>query len=203
MTPETTAELPVGLESALENYALGFLRQGRKEWDEPHSRAVVYYAGEIAKAEGLDSLVLVTAAWLHDIGYYGMFKQGESEQYDNVMDRKKAHMVNGARLAADFLRRPEIQIFYTPEQMEYIVYLVSVHDKIEELQDLEEIALMEADTLGAIDIDRVKPTFDKENAEKYINNDLTLRRFPRFLTVTGIKLFNQLFPKFEAYFKQS
>jgi len=117
------------------------------------------------------------------------------------MDRKTAHMFEGARLAVEFLKRPEIQPFYTLEQIDRIVHLVLVHDKIEELQDLEEIALMEADTLGAIDIDRVKPTFDKENAEKYINNDLTLRRFPRFLTGTGIKFFNQLSPKFEAYFK--
>lgn len=80
MSAERVSEIPQDLETALENYALGFLRQGRQEWDEPHTRAVVYYAGEIAKAEGLDALVLVTAAWLHDIGYYGMFKQDESKQ---------------------------------------------------------------------------------------------------------------------------
>ena len=201
MTPERTAELPVGLESALENYALGFLRQGRQEWDEPHTRAVVYYAKEIAKAEGLNALVLISAAWLHDIGYYGMFEQDESRRYDSVMDRKTAHMVNGARLAEEFLSKPEIKPFYTPEQIEMIVHLVAVHDNIEELWGLEDIALMEADTLGAIDVARVKPTFDKENARKYINNDLTLRRYSRFLTTTGVNLFNQLFPKFEAYFK--
>src|SRR3990167_7642145 len=121
MAPERNLEIPQSLESALESYALGFLRQGRKEWDEPHTRAVVYYAGEIAKAEGLDALVLVTAAWLHDIGYYGMFKQDESRQYDTVMDRKTAHMVNGARLAEEFLKRPDIQPFYTPGQIEMII----------------------------------------------------------------------------------
>lgn len=201
MTSERTTELPFGLKSALESYALGFLRQGRQEWDEPHSRAVVYYAAEIAKAEGLDSLVLVSAAWLHDIGYFGLFREGESEKYDQVMDRKTAHMFEGARLAVEFLKRPEIQSFYTLEQIDRIVHLVLVHDKIEELGEIDEIALMEADTLGAIDVERVKPTFDKENAEKYINNDLTLRRLPRFQTSTGIKFFSRLFPKFEVYFK--
>ena len=201
MSPETTAELPADLKSALESYALGFLRQGRQEWDEPHTRAVVYYAEEIARKEGLDTLVLVSAAWLHDIGYFGMFKEGESEQYEQVMDRKKAHMEVGAKMAEDFLKRPEIQSFYTPEQRDRVVHLVSVHDKIEELREIDEIALMEADTLGAIDTERVKPTFDKENARKYIENDLTLRRYGRFLTITGVNLFNQLFPKFEAYFK--
>lgn len=203
MVAERRGELPIELKSALENYAISFLRQGRQEWDEPHSRAVVHYAGEIAKAEGLDSLVLVSAAWLHDIDYYRMLKEGESEQYEEVMDRKKAHMVNGARMAEDFLNRPEIQPFYTPEQRERVVHLVSVHDKIEELREIDEIALMEADTLGAIDVARVKPTFDKVNVRKYIENDLTLRRYGRFLTTTGVNLFNQLFPKFEAYFKRT
>jgi putative nucleotidyltransferase with HDIG domain len=201
MTLERTAEPPVDLRLALENYALGFLRQGR-EWDEPHTRAVVHYAGEIAKAEGLDILVLVSAAWLHDIGYYRMFEEGESRQYEQVMDRKKTHMVNGAKMAADFLNRSEIQPFYTPEQRERVVHLVSVHDNIEELREIDEIAFMEADTLGAIDTERVKPTFDKENAWKYVENDLMLRRYPRFLTKTGVALFNQIFSKFEAYFNR-
>lgn len=201
MSPERTTELPVELTQALENYALSFLRQGRREWDEPHTRAVVYYAELIAKKEGLDILVLVSAAWLHDIGYFGLFKPGESEKYEEVMDRKKAHMVEGAKMAAEFLNRPEIQGFYTPQQRERIVHLVRIHDKLEAQREVDEFALMEADTLGAIDITRVKPTFDKEDARKYIVKDLTLRRYGKFVTMTGVNLFNELLPKFEAYFK--
>lgn len=201
MIAEREKEIPQDLRTTLENYALGFLRQGRKDWDEPHTRAVVYYAELIARKEGLDVLVLVSAAWLHDIGYYGQFKPGESEQFGEVMDRKKAHMVEGAKMAEDFLKRPEIQPFYTQEQRDRVVHLVSVHDKIEELREIDEIALMEADTLGAIDIERVKPTFNKEDGRKYIAYELTIRRFGALLTKTGVELYYKLFPKFDAYFK--
>lgn len=193
--------IPEALNTQLEQYALQFLRQGRVEWDEPHTRAVVYYAGLIARNEGLDPLVQTTTAWLHDIGYFGLFKGNESKQYDEVKDRKEAHMIVGAKMANEFLERPEIKIFYTPEQRKRVVHLVSVHDKMEDLKDLDEIAFMEADTLGAIDINRVATSYDKESAFKYINEGLTVRRYPRFRTATGKKLFGELIGPFVDQFK--
>lgn len=101
---------PQELDKQIENFALQFLTKGRKEWDEPHTRAVVFYAEEIAKANGLDVLVVKTAAWLHDIGYFALFEDSDSKNYDSVMDKKAMHMINGARLAGEFLSRPEIGI---------------------------------------------------------------------------------------------
>lgn len=155
MAPENKSNISLELETKIEKYALSFLCQGRKEWDEPHTKAVVYYATEIANSSGLNVLVLKTAAWLHDIGYHSLFEGDESKQFSQVMDRKAKHMANGAKLAELFLEKPEIKTFYTKEQTERIIHLVSVHDLVEELKDDDEIALMEADTLGAIDIDRV------------------------------------------------
>lgn len=191
---------PQELEREIENFALQFLRKGRVEWDEPHTRAVVYYAGEIAKSEGLDGLVLMTTAWMHDIGYYALFESDDSKNYDSVMDKKAAHMVNGARLAGEFLARPEIGIHFSEEQKERIVHLVSVHDKIEDLTGDDEIALMEADTLGAIDISRVATTFNKESAMKYIEKDLMGRRYLKFKTEIGKKYFAELLGSFKAQF---
>jgi len=198
MSPEKRLP-PVILMNLLESYANKFLSKGR-EWDVPHTKAVVHYAGRIAESEGLDVLVLVTTAWLHDTGYYALFEGDQSRQYEAVMDRKTAHMLNGARLAREFLEQPHIKDFYIEEQIERIVHLVSIHDKVEELSTKEEIAFMEADTLGAIDVSRVTPTFDRVNAAKYTNNDLLGRRFPKFKTSTGIGLFQELLPKFIAYF---
>ncbi|MEK7524874.1 MAG: HD domain-containing protein [Patescibacteria group bacterium] len=110
----------------IESYALQFLKKGREDWDVPHTRAVVFYAERLAKAADLDVLVLVTTAWLHDVGYFGLFGDGDSSQLT---------------------------------QVEQIVHLVSVHDNLKELQTLEEFVFMEADTLGAIDLARVVPTF--------------------------------------------
>lgn len=166
------------LEEAVESFALQFLSKGREGWDEPHTRAVVYYATKIAEANGLDVSVLKTAAWLHDVGYYALFEDSSSKNYDSVMDKKAAHMVNGARLAEEFLSKPEVKDFYTEAQKARVIHLVGVHDKIEELKDDDEIALMEADTLGAIDISKVATTFNKESAMKYIEKDLMGRRVP-------------------------
>jgi len=200
MTAESNLGIPQDLEIKIEEFALSFLRQGRKEWDEPHTRAVVFYSGEIAKSESLDVLVLKTAAQLHDIGYFGLFNGDESKNLGQVMDRKTMHMVNGAKLAKEFLDKPEISGYYTEDQKEEIIHLVSVHDKIEELSTRNELVLMEADTLGAIDIDKVATTFGKEDGRKYTEGELLRRRYPKFVTETGIQFFNKLFPTFAKQF---
>lgn len=180
-------------------YALEFLLKGRQEWDIPHTKAVVFYAEEIAIANGLDVQVIKTAAWLHDIGYYALFQGSDSASYENVMDKKAAYMVNGARLAKEFLNLPEVSEYYSDEQKERIIRLVGIHDKIEDLTTDEEIVLMEADTLGAIDVSRVTPTFDKEGAEKYLKG-LFARRLPKFKTEIGKKYFSELIGPFHAHF---
>jgi len=201
MGREIYFDVPQELDLKIEEYALGFLRQGRKEWDEPHMRSVTFYVTEIARREVLDVLVMRTTGRLHDIGYFGLFENADSKSYGNVMDKKALHMINGAGLTKEFLERPEIKPFYTQEQIDRVVHLVSVHDKIEELKDEDEIAFMEADTLGAIDISRVKTTFNKEDGIRYIVNDIIIRRFPRFRTETGKKYLQELLPKFAAQFK--
>ena len=60
---------------------------------------------------------------------------------------------------------------------------------------------MEADTLGAIDIDRVKPSFNRENGIAYIEDHLLGRRLPRFRTRTGLILAKTLVPRFINYFQ--
>jgi putative nucleotidyltransferase with HDIG domain len=194
--------LPADLANELESYAVGFLSKGR-EWDVPHTKAVVYYAEQIAGSENLDLLVIVTAAWLHDIGYSSLFEGSDSKKFEQVMNKKAAHMVNGEKMAREFLAQPHIKSFYKKEQIERIVHLVSVHDKIDELKDKDEIALMEADTLGALDASRVTPTFNRKDAAKYINEDVLGRRFPKFQTQLGIRLFQEVLPRFMSYFEKN
>ncbi len=200
MTPERFVEIPQALQMLVENFALGYLQKGRKDWDEPHTRAVVEYAVDLGKKNKLDVLVLFTAAWVHDIGYNALFEDGESKEYDKVMDKKALHMVNGALLAKEFFENPRVKGWYTPEQEKRIVHLVGVHDKVEELKDLDEVVLMEADTLGAIDISKVASTFDRLSAEKYIEKDLLGRRFPKFVTKEGKAHFERLLTPFRAQY---
>lgn len=204
MTAENKPDIPQELEAKIEEFAKKFWVDGRKDWDEPHSKAVAYYAGEIARAEGLDVLVLETVGKLHDIGYSKLFKGDDSQKFDKIMftESRALHMVRGALAVKTFLESPEIAGYYTKEQKEEIVHLISVHDNIEELETPNEIALMEADTLGAIDIKRVKTTFNKEDAMKYVKTELLGRRIPRFKTQSGIDFSNVLIPDFLAQFVQ-
>ena len=181
-----------------EAYALGFLRQGRAGWDEPHTRAVVHYAGALARAAGVDLLVAVTVGWLHDIGYAGLFAAADSSRHAVVRSRKALHMERGAALARAFVDRPDVAPFYTPAQRDRIVHLVSVHDKVELLSAPDEIAFMEADTLGALDIRRVTPTYDYENGLRYLEG-VRRWRAPYFATPLGKQYLAELLPAFAAH----
>jgi len=179
-----------------EGYAMQFLEKGRIGWDVPHTRAVVHYAKLITRSVNADLMVIPTAAWLHDIGYYGLFK-GDSGKYEVVQDRKARHMIVGAEMAREFVDGEEVMGILTPRQRDRVVELVSVHDRVEELDDdLDKRILMEADTLGAIDVRRVRPTFDKEGRARYVEIDLNTRRGPRFRTSLGKELLAELIPKF-------
>jgi putative nucleotidyltransferase with HDIG domain len=181
-----------------EAYALDFLRQGRAGWDEPHTRAVVHYAEALARPAGVDVLVAVTVGWLHDIGYAGLFAEADSSRHAVVRSRKALHMERGAALARAFVDRPDVAPFYTPAQRDRIVHLVSVHDKVELLSAPDEIAFMEADTLGALDIGRVTPTYDYENGRRYLEG-VRRWRAPYFATPLGKHYLAELLPAFAAH----
>jgi putative nucleotidyltransferase with HDIG domain len=193
--------LPAEPQRLAEAYAVGFLRQGRRGWDEPHTRAVVYYPAALATAAGAvpaDALVAVTVAWLHDIGYAGLFADEDSTRHAVVKSRKAQHMERGAALAREFVERPDVAAFYTPAQRDRIVHLVGVHDKIEALSAPDEIVFMEADTLGALDTRRVTPTYDYESGLRYLEG-VRRRRAPRFATPLGKQYLAELLPAFAAY----
>lgn len=185
----------------IEEFALQFLKQGRENWDVPHTRAVVYYAERLAVDAHLDVLVLTTTAWLHDIGYYGLFQEGKSSSLLEVKDKKVAHMEVGAKMAREFLENKNIKQNYTPEQIERVVHLVLVHDKIAKLKETDELIFMEADTLGSIDLSRVTPTFEKMDGLRYVEALKTIRA-PKFVSKMGKRYLFNLLPKFEKYFIQ-
>lgn len=107
-------------------------------------------------------------------------------------------MLNGARLAAEFVAKPDVKQFLTVEQAMRVVHLVGIHDDLHVLKDIDEIILMEADTLGAIDTARVKPSFNLEGRMKYLEA-MKIKRATRFQTELGKKLLSELIPQFETY----
>ncbi len=188
---------PAELLTLAEEYALPYLQRGRAAFDIPHTRRVVYHVQSIGASVDQDLSVLATAGWLHDTGYAGLF-DGDSHIHSEIKDRKAQHMIIGARYAQDFVRQSAVRPFLDDRQADRVVHLVGVHDKVKELKDLDEIVLMEADTLGAIDIEHVPSTFDYDNASRYLDG-LRKKRQPRFQTELGRQRLDELLQKYIAH----
>ena len=171
------------IENYLNKKILPDLERGRSNFDRPHTVAVVYWLKQIISHSpelNLDRIVLLIAAYAHDWGYADMFSQKQQLQYDDVKNAKVVHMKVGAEKLQKLLNGKFFS-FLDNKQKKRCVHLVAVHDNLDKLKDKDELVLMEADTLGALDVSFVKPTFDFESNEKYMQ-EVQEKRLPKFIT---------------------
>lgn len=190
-------------EDYLKNIIFGDLRKGDPNWDLPHTEAVVHHIKQIVKNSpqlNLDLVVLVFAAYGHDWGYAKFYKKGESLSREDYMKAKKLHMGLGADKMKKVLSNGVFD-HLTKNQKKRILHLISVHDNLDILKENDELALMEADTLGGLDINFVKPSFTKEENEKHMQGVLKKRR-PKFITNYGKKKFDELFKLRKKYYER-
>lgn len=179
-------------EDLLKRTILPDLDAGRINWDRPHTEAVVEYMKRLIAHNpdlNLDRDVLVTAAYAHDWGY------GESD-----VQVKEAHMKIGAAKLAQLLKN-KVFDFMTPNQKQRAVHLVRVHDTLATINDFDEHILVEADTLGALDVSMVKPNFDRATNDRYMQSTRE-RRFPLFVTDYGKQQFEKLCQTREVYYQR-
>jgi len=184
--------LDAEIENKIRARAIHILRNGREEWDVPHTLACVYWIKEILKHERGNAKIIIPAVYLHDIAY-GILAVENTRS--SVMNLKKEHMKEGARMSREILK--EIGGF-SEEEVERVAFLVGTHDKLDELTTHDQQLVFEADSLGQIDRDRVKPTFSKEDAQLSLER-FKLNRAPRFKTETGKKFLSLLMHKAEKY----
>lgn len=192
------------LEKRLRQTILPDLDQGRKNFDRPHTEAVVYWMKHLLTDPELatvDSQVMITAAYAHDWGYIGLFDGVDSDDPQIIAQRKPMHMDLGAKKIKNLIES-ELQAYFTPEQTQQTVHLVQVHDLVETLQTDEEILIMEADTLGMLDADRVKPTFSKEENNFFIVHEIRQRRLPKFHHSSALALSENLITKRLNHYQQ-
>jgi hypothetical protein len=202
-------DYPSELWYLVEEFAEDFLVKGRPDFDVPHTHGVVYWAytlatafnkqieiGEIRDEEPIDIVVLVTAAWLHDIGYYGQFD--EVADYSAVYDKKAMHMVVGAKMARDFLESLVVQ-FLTVSQIEQVVHLITVHDDLDKIVTLLETMLVESDTLGMMDIEWVEPTYQGVEALDFPDRPRAQKRFQIFKTKLGTSSLREVIERFKEF----
>ncbi len=181
-------------EEQISGIILPDLDKGRPDFDKPHTQAVVHWIKYIIDNESnLNFKILVTAAYAHDWGYIGLFEDGVTDMTD-IHTKKERHMEAGANKIETLLNE-QFSDQYAPEEILRIKHLVYMHDRVEELVNDDEIALMEADTLGALDSDMVKPTFSKHDNDIYIEREVKGRRFPHFRHKSAIDVFDELLSK--------
>lgn len=169
------------LEDYLKKKICPDLDKGRPNFDKPHTIEVVAYIKRIIKHTPnikVDKNVLIIAAYAHDWGYSGLFKNNKVLNFEDVNNAKKQHMLLGVEKLSKLLN-DKFFSFLTQEQKQRCIHLVAVHDKIDEIKDIDEIVLMEADMLSGLDVNSVKPTFDFESNQKFIHAIKT-KRIPKF-----------------------
>lgn len=180
----------------LENQIGESLEDGRPNWDLPHTKAVVFHVEEIIKhtpSLNLNPYIMVIAAWCHDWGYAELYKDGKDKNYDEMMKIKPLHMSIGGEKTKKLLEEDPFD-FLNSEQKREIVHLVEIHDNLSALKSVNELVLMEADTLGGMDISFVTPTFNKDSNDKY-TKEVKQLRLPLFITEYGLRKFEEFLTK--------
>lgn len=177
------------------------LEQGRPNWDQPHTEVVVMHIKSIINENPqlpLDPVVLIIAAYAHDWGYAGLFYNGQILSSEDIQEVKDLHMEIGAEKLSLLLENPVFN-FLSLEQKQRAVHLVLNHDRLEALTELDELILMEADTLAGLDVEKVTPTFNQASNQRYMATALN-KRFPLFITEFGKKEFERLYQSRSNYY---
>jgi hypothetical protein len=173
----------VKIEEYLKKQILPDLEKSRGGFDAIHTLEIVSWIKKIIDNNfelKLDREVLIIAAYAHDWGYAGLFKDDEVMDADKIENAKKLHMELCAKKIAELLKN-NIFSFLTDSQKERIIHLVAVHDKKHEIKDTDELILAEADMLSGIDINTAKPHLDAESNKKFMDSLLNTR-LPKFIT---------------------
>ena len=179
------------------------LENGRGGYDKVHTLEVVAWLKKIIEHNPelkLDETVLLIAAYAHDWGYSDIFKEGETMNFDTVENSKNLHMELGAK-KIETLLNDDFFSFLTEAQKSRCVHLVAVHDKKFEIKDVDELILMEADMLSALEINTGKPLYDPESNRKFMET-LLATRIPKFITEFSKNEADRLIKIREDYYNQ-
>lgn len=192
------------IEEFLQERVFPELENGRPDFDKPHTQSVVRNLKGIIRHSpsiNIDPVVLIIAAYTHDWGYTGLFIKGNQLSLNDINDAKKMHMEIGKEKVTSLLN-DKFFSFLTSVQKMRIAHLVAMHDRLDELKDLDELILMEADTLGGLDIRSENPltAFDKESNQRYLLGTRK-RRLVKFITVYAKKEYEKLYKQREEFYR--
>lgn len=189
------------IEKYLQDKIFPDLETSRNGFDRIHTQEVVVWLKKIIKHNPklkLNETVLLIAAYAHDWGYSDIFNEGQVMRFEIVQKAKPLHMILGAKKIKALLK-DKFFSFLTAKEKARCVHLVAVHDKKDQLKDADELVLMEADMLSALQIGKGKPVYDAKSNEKMMK-EIVANRIPRFITAFSKKEAKKLIKKRENYY---
>jgi len=173
------------------------LKNGRPNWDIPHTKAAVFWVKKLSEEEGLtekEEKILLSAIYLHDIGYSTTQVVAE---FESVANAKADHMVSGCEMARQVLKK----LNYSGRETSRICEIIRYHDVLGRKRDKLEQLHYEADRLAIMDRRRVKANFNRPDYKKWLDG-FKDEQYPLIKTKTGKKYAKSLLEIAEEYYCQ-
>lgn len=179
-------------EEKLINIAKPYLDKCR-EGDWNHALRVVKWVKILG--EGRDNLnLLITAAYIHDIGWANILPKGKVD-FNKMLKYENKANANSSKLVKEVL----FKMRFNNEDVDTIIRLIKSADKHKSTKSDEEI-IVDADSLSKLCIEHIKEKYTKESYKEIIS--LWEREFPkRFKTKKGKLLFPELLIKLKKELK--
>ena len=161
-----------------------------REGDWGHALRVVRWIKELGQ-DRADLYLLVTAAYIHDIGWAGVAPKGKINDIDKMLKLEPQANANSARLVAEVLSKMQ----FTPSEIQTVNRLVAAADKHQSNQEDEEI-IVDADSLSKLSIEHLQEKYEPTSFSDFIN--LWKKELPnRIRTKKGRELFPKLLSELE------
>ena len=129
------------------------------DWE--HALRVVKWVKELGQNRN-DLYLLITAAYIHDIGWSGVALKGKID-LDEMLKLEPAANENSSRLISEVLN----QMQFADSEIETVNRLVAAADKHQSEQD-DEAVIVDADNLSKLCIEHLEQKYQPESFPKVI-----------------------------------
>lgn len=121
------------------------------DWN--HAMRVVEWVRKLGKDRN-DLPLLISAAYIHDIGWRNVLKGEGKITFDILLQFETLANMNSEKFASDFLKN----LKFTPSQIKTINRLIQAVDKHESISD-DEMIIVDADNLSKLNLDHLKEKY--------------------------------------------
>jgi putative nucleotidyltransferase with HDIG domain len=152
--------------------------------DEGHALVVTKFAGRLCKKLDADKSIVIPAAILHDMGYYGMDKELITRLMEGKLPLemakkiKEQHMERGEKFAEKILKDAN----YESKLIEIIVRIIKNHDSDKECFCIEEKIVRDADKLWrfsdlGFEVDVKRRNITREKWLEYLEGNISKKGY--------------------------